>query len=72
MKMKIFGKKKTGKGLIVTGGILAAIGTIGAIASKLSKDDNCGNINVCENDVELSDEFLEEENEKQEQETELV
>lgn len=63
MKNKIFGKKKVGKGLIITGGLLTVIGAIGAIASKFNNDDNDGNygsINVCEDGKEkFNNEFLE-------------
>lgn len=58
MKMKKFGNEKLGKGLMITGGIITVIGTIGAIVAKFSdNEDNYGSIDVCENNVMEDDNY---------------
>lgn len=73
MKMKNIGKKKIGTGMMIVGGILTAVGSIGAVASMFKKDnknndvisENEDSIDVCEKEVEeLNNNFLEDETEE--------
>lgn len=70
MKMKIFGKNKAGKGLIVVGGILTAIGVAGVMTTRVDNEDDYNNDDYVDY-TELGDAIIEDD-EIEEQDTESV